>query len=78
MSNSFSGPITGGTSITIDGNSFTKNTTSVALGTTLVSNFMFISSEQIQIITPPVNTAGTKDIIVTTNGISIIIKNGFT
>jgi len=61
-----SGPVTGGTAVTILGSGF-QSGAAVAFGTTAASSVTFVSSTEIQAVSPS-STAGTVAIVVTNPG----------
>ena len=61
--NSNTGPLSGGTTLTINGCGFT-GVTAVAFGTTAATNFSFVSASQVTAVSPP-HAAGTVDVTVT-------------
>jgi hypothetical protein len=64
--NPTSGPISGGTSVTINGCGFT-GVTAVKFGATAATSFTFVSDSQITAVSPA-HLAGTVDVTVTTAG----------
>lgn len=72
-----SGPIAGGTSVTITGTNFSPSAT-VRFDSTFATNVNVVSSTSI-IATSPSHTAGPVNVVVTnTNGQSATLTNGFT
>ncbi|MCC9311967.1 IPT/TIG domain-containing protein [Kitasatospora sp. RB6PN24] len=70
-----SGPISGGTPVTLTGTNLTS-TQSVTVGGTLAP-FVVVSATELAIVTPP-GTAGAADIVVTTTGGSSTAVGAFT
>ena len=70
-----SGPVSGGTLITITGTNFT-GATSVTIGGTAATSFSVVSATQITAVTP-VGTVGAKDVAVTTAGGTATFVGGF-
>ena len=71
-----SGPVAGGTKITITGTNFT-GTTSVTVGAIAAKNVVVVSSSSITAITPA-NSVGPKGVGVTAPGGLVTRQNGFT
>lgn len=61
-----SGPLAGGSSVTITGTNF-SNVISVTIGASEVSNRTVVSPTQITGSTPPATTSGAQDVVVTSN-----------
>jgi hypothetical protein len=72
-----SGPITGGTAITIIGSGYSQGT-EVSIGGLSCSNVMFINSTSLSCITP-VGTIGAKSVLITNpDNQSVTLTSGFT
>lgn len=70
-----SGPVSGGTLITITGTNFT-GATSVTIGGIAATSFSVVSDTKITAVTP-VGTVGAKDVAVTTAGGTATLPGGF-
>ncbi len=70
-----SGPVSGGTLITITGTNFT-GATSVTIGGIAATSFSVVTASQITAVTP-VGTVGAKDVAVTTAGGTATLPGGF-
>jgi IPT/TIG domain len=64
-----SGPLAGGTSVTITGTGFTTGS-SVAFGTVTATNVTFNSATSLSVTSPPGVSAGAVDVTVTTAGVT--------
>ena len=62
-----SGPVTGGTTVTITGNGFSNGATSVKFGTTASASFTAVNDSTITAVSPA-HAAGSVDVTVTTAG----------
>jgi len=72
-----SGPITGGTTVTITGTNFVSGAT-VRFGTAQGNNVTFVSSTSIRADTPAASTTGAVDVVVTLpSGGTATLTNGF-
>ncbi|CUX47321.1 IPT/TIG domain-containing protein [Agrobacterium genomosp. 13] len=72
----FSGPTTGGTSVTITGTNLT-GATSVSIGGAAATNVTVVSPTKVTATTPP-HVEGPSNVAVTTPGGTAVIVNGFT
>ncbi|MBA4697230.1 MAG: IPT/TIG domain-containing protein [Legionella sp.] len=75
-----SGPLTGGTLLTINGTNFIAGDTSVQIGSNAVpsNDIMVNSATSITVHSPSTPTAGAVNVIVTTSANSNTLTNGFT
>jgi IPT/TIG domain-containing protein len=72
-----SGPISGGTSVTITGTNFVSGAT-VRFGSAQASNVTFVSSTSVRADTPAASSPGSVDVVVTLpGGASATLANGF-
>jgi len=72
-----SGPITGGTTVTITGTNFVSGAT-VRFGTVQANNVTFVSGTSIRADTPAASTTGAVDVVVTLpSGGTATLTNGF-
>ena len=72
-----SGPIVGGTAVTINGTGFVSGNTTVTIGGNSATGIIFGSTTSITVITPA-GTTGAQDVVVTTPGGSATLPRGFT
>ncbi len=73
-----SGPVSGGTVVTVNGANFQKGAT-VAFGGNAAASVTFVSTTQLQATTPPQATAGSVDVVVTNpDGQAAALSQGFT
>jgi hypothetical protein len=64
-----SGPMQGGTEVTVSGDNFTPDTT-VAFGDSAATSATYVSATEIQAVAPEVSVAGPVDVNVTTDGVT--------
>jgi hypothetical protein len=72
-----SGPVTGGTPVTILGKDFATGAT-VTIGGSTASNIVVVEDSRINAVTPAVANPGAVDVVVNSNGKAATLPGGFT